>query len=189
MTGGLGALGGHVARHLVTRHGVRHLLLVSRSGGGSEIAAELTALGAGVTVAGCEVGDRAALAALIRGIGPDRPLRGVVHAAGVVRDAVLANVTPGHLDRVLRAKVDGARHLHELTLDRPLTAFVLFSSAAAVLGAAGQSPYAAGNAYLDALAAHRRAAGLPGHSLAWGAWDAPDGMAGRLDDTARARLA
>ncbi|MGC4746993.1 SDR family NAD(P)-dependent oxidoreductase [Micromonospora sp. DT201] len=189
VTGGVGALGRHVARHLVTRHGIRRLLLLSRSGDGGEVIAELTALGAEVTVAACDVGDRAALAALIQGITPDRPLRGVVHAAGVVEDAVLANVTPGHLDRVLRAKVDGARHLHELTRDLPLTAFVLFSSAAAVLGAAGQSPYAAGNAYLDALAEHRRAAGLPAHSLAWGAWEAPDGMAGRLDDAARARLA
>ncbi|MDG4810795.1 SDR family NAD(P)-dependent oxidoreductase [Micromonospora sp. WMMD1120] len=189
VTGGVGALGGHVARHLVARHGVRHLLLVSRSGDDGGLVAELTAPGVEARVVACDVGDRAALAALIGGIAADRPLRGVVHAAGVVEDAVLANVTPEHLDRVLRAKVDGARHLHELTRDLPLTAFVLFSSAAGVLGAAGQSPYAAGNAYLDALAAHRRAAGLPAHSLAWGAWHAPDGMAGRLDDAARARLA
>ncbi|MET8094337.1 SDR family NAD(P)-dependent oxidoreductase, partial [Micromonospora sp. NPDC005220] len=189
ITGGLGALGRHVARHLVTRHGVRHLLLVGRSGDDGGSTAELSALGAEVRVVACDVADRDALAALLGGVAPDRPLRGVVHAAGVVEDAVLASVTPEHLDRVLRAKVDGARHLHELTRDRPLTAFVLFSSAAAVLGAAGQSPYAAGNAYLDALAEHRRAAGLPGHSLAWGVWDDPDGMAGRLDATARARLA
>ncbi|MBG0569337.1 type I polyketide synthase, partial [Actinoplanes aureus] len=189
ITGGTGALGRRIARHLVTRHGVRHLLLTGRSGSDRGVTAELSALGAEVTVAACDVGDRAALAALLRDIVPEHPLRGVVHAAGVVEDAVLANVTPGHLDRIGRAKVDGARNLHELTRDLPLTAFVLFSSAAAVLGGAGQAAYAAGNAYLDALAAHRRAAGLPAHALAWGPWDEPDGMAGRLDDTARARLA
>ncbi|WP_236048373.1 type I polyketide synthase [Paractinoplanes ovalisporus] len=189
ITGGTGALGRRVARHLATRHGVRHLLLVGRSGRDRGTTAELGALGAEVTVAACDVGDRDALAALLSDLTPGHPLRGVVHAAGVVEDAVLANVTPEHLDRVLRAKVDGARNLHELTADRPLTAFVLFSSAAAVLGGAGQAAYAAANAYLDALAAHRRAAGLPAHALAWGPWDDPDGMAGRLDDAARARLA
>jgi acyl transferase domain-containing protein/NADPH:quinone reductase-like Zn-dependent oxidoreductase/acyl carrier protein len=189
ITGGTGALGGHIARHLVAQHGVRHVLLTGRSGNAPELAAELSALGAGVTVAAVDVGDRAALAALILGVASEHPLRGVVHAAGVVDDALLANVTPDHLDRVLRSKVDGARNLDELTRDLPLTAFVLFSSAAGVLGGAGQSPYAAGNAYLDAIAQRRRVAGLPGQSLAWGAWAEPAGMAGRLDDAGRARLA
>src|SRR5262249_53563488 len=115
----------------------------------------------------------------------------VVHAAGVLRDGLLDALTPDQFDAVLRAKVDAAWHLHELTADLPLTSFVLFSSLAATLGSVGQANYAAANAFLDALAAHRRAAGLPGQSLGWGLWEptASGGMAARLDPDARRRLA
>ncbi|MGW4211289.1 SDR family NAD(P)-dependent oxidoreductase [Lentzea sp. NPDC004789] len=181
ITGGTGALGRRLARHLVDRYGVRDLLLTSRSGGGDDLVAELTALGASVRVAACDVADRAALAALLDG----ERISTVVHAAGVLDDGVLTSLTTERVAEVLRAKVDGALHLHELTGD--VTAFVLFSSIAGIVGNAGQAAYAAGNTFLDALAEHRHSLGLPAVSLAWGMWQ--DGMAATLDDAGRARLA
>ncbi|HET6705584.1 MAG TPA: type I polyketide synthase [Amycolatopsis sp.] len=191
ITGGTGALGRVLARHLATAHGVRHLLLVSRSGKRApdidRLTAELREAGAEVTVAACDVADRAALAGLLATVPADRPLTAVVHAAGVLDDGLIGSLTPDKIDRVLRPKVDAAWALHELTKDAGLAAFVLYSSAASAFGGAGQGNYAAANAFLDALAAHRRAHGLAGLALGWGYWAGPGGaMTGHLD---RAELA
>jgi NADPH:quinone reductase-like Zn-dependent oxidoreductase/NADP-dependent 3-hydroxy acid dehydrogenase YdfG/acyl carrier protein len=193
ITGATGTLGGLMARHLVVGHGVRHLMLAGRRGraaaGIAELAAELTARGAEVTVAACDVADRGAVAALLAALPPEHPLTGVVHAAGVLDDGVVAAMTPESLDRVYAPKVDAAWHLHELTRDRDLSLFVLFSSATAVLGSAGQANYAAANAFLDALARSRRAEGAAALSLGWGLWAEATGMAGGLSDRDRTRFA
>ncbi|WP_247686131.1 type I polyketide synthase [Micromonospora sp. C31] len=174
VTGGTGQLGAAVARHLVTRHGVRHLVLASRRGtaaeGADALTAELTAAGAEVRTVAVDVADRAALAALLDTIPAGHPLTAVVHTAGALDDGLLADQSADRLRGVFAAKVDGARHLHELTAGHDLAAFVLFSSAAGVLGNPGQSTYAAANALLDALAESRRAAGLVATSLSWGLW-------------------
>ncbi|WP_217567113.1 type I polyketide synthase [Streptomyces sp. GbtcB7] len=179
ITGGLGAVGRHIAR-LLAEHGVPRLLLTSRQGPddprAAEVAAELAALGAEVEVAACDIADAAAVADLLGRIGEESPLRGVVHCAGVLADGVVAELTPERLAEVLRPKVDGAAHLHRLTADARLDLFLLVSSAAGVLGNAGQGNYAAANVYLDQLAHHRRALGLPGVSLSFGAW-AGEGLA------------
>ncbi|MFI6766013.1 SDR family NAD(P)-dependent oxidoreductase [Streptomyces sp. NPDC050355] len=193
ITGGTSGLGELLARHLVARHGVTRLLLTSRSGpaaaGAAELAADLTRQGAHVTVAACDVADRDALAAVLDKVPAAHPLTAVVHAAGVLDDGVLTAQTPERIDRVLRPKVDGALNLHELTRDARLSAFVLFSSAAGVLGTAGQSGYAAANAFLDALARSRRAAGLAGSSLAWGMWERRSGLTGDLSEADLRRMA
>ncbi|MFI2779955.1 type I polyketide synthase [Streptomyces sp. ALB3] len=192
MTGATGTLGKLFARHLVTAHGVRHLLLVSRRGpsaeGAAELESELAALGATVTVAACDVAERAQLAALLATVSPEHPLTAVVHAAGVTDDGVLPALTPQRVTAVLRPKVDAAVTLHELTQDMGLSAFVLFSSVAATLGGAGQGNYAAANVFLDSLAQHRRARGLAATSLAWGLWADRSGMAANLDDTQLSRI-
>ncbi|ADI03850.1 modular polyketide synthase [Streptomyces bingchenggensis BCW-1] len=193
ITGGTGVLGRLVARHLVTAHGVRHLLLTGRRGpaadGVPELVAELTRLGADATVRACDMADRHAVAELLSGIPVRHPLRAVIHLAGVVDDGILTSLTADRMDAVLGPKAIGALHLHELTRDVGLDAFVVFSSAAASFGSPGQGNYTAANAFLDALMRHRRALGLPGQSLAWGMWARDSGMTGRLGATDRARMA
>ena len=138
----------------------------------------LAAIGMAFTLAACDAADKDALQQLLDHVPGDHPLTAVFHAAGVLDDATIESLTPEQVHAVLTAKVDAAQHLHELTGD--LDTFVLFSSAAAVLGSPGQGNYAAANAYLDALAAVRRADGLPAHALAWGLWSSSAGMAGTL---------
>ncbi|WP_442480850.1 type I polyketide synthase [Streptomyces kutzneri] len=193
VTGAFGALGRLIARHLVAEHGVRHLLLASRRGSGTPGAAELRTaleqLGARVTIAPCDVSDREATAAMLAAIPAEHPLGAVVHVAGVLDDGVISSLTPDRVDKVLRPKAEAALNLHELTSGMDLSAFVLFSSAAGVLGAPGQGNYAAANAFLDALAVRRRAAGLPAVSLAWGLWGAEgSGMAAGLADADSKRI-
>ncbi|WP_274910692.1 SDR family NAD(P)-dependent oxidoreductase [Streptomyces sp. WZ-12] len=192
ITGGTGGLGGLLARHLVTGHGIKHLLLAGRRGpdapGATALRDELAALGAEVTLAACDVADRTALDRLLAQLPQEHPLTAVVHTAGVLEDATLGTLTPAQLDTVLRPKVDAAWHLHRATRDLDLAGFVLYSSIAGITGGPGQGNYAAGNAFLDALAAHRAAQGLPGLSLAWGPWRKDVGMTGTLGAADLARL-
>ncbi|MCG8915899.1 type I polyketide synthase [Actinokineospora sp. PR83] len=192
VTGGTGSLGALVARHLVTRHGVRRLVLASRRGpaaeGADELVAELIGLGADVSVVACDVSDRAQAGALLASVPAEHRLTGVVHTAGVTDDGVIGSLTEERLARVFAPKVDAVRHLDELTRGLDLDAFVVYSSVSAVFMGAGSGSYAAANAFLDGLMANRRAAGLPGLSLAWGLWEQTTGMAADIDDLTRTRM-
>ncbi|HET8641227.1 MAG TPA: type I polyketide synthase, partial [Pseudonocardiaceae bacterium] len=192
ITGGTTGLGALLARNLVAVHDVRRLLLVSRRGieapGARRLVADLEAAGAGVRVAACDVTDRAALAELLSGIPAQHPLTAVVHAAGIPDAALVGDLTAEGLDAVLGPKADAAWHLHELTADLPLEAFVLLSSAGGMVLAAGQGGYAAANVFLDALATHRAGAGLPATALAFGPWLSDTAAPGALDVDRLARL-
>ncbi|MGP4051033.1 SDR family NAD(P)-dependent oxidoreductase [Streptomyces sp. 2A115] len=192
VTGAYGGVGRLVARHLVERHGVRHLLLVGRRGGNTEagrrLHEELVPLGAEVTSVAADIADERQVARLLAGIPAEHPLTAVVHAAGVLDDATLRTLDPERLDAVLRPKADGARHLHLLTRDADLAAFVLFSSASGVVGSPGQGAYAAANVHLDSLATVRTRAGLPATSVAWGLWQSDSAMTGGLSGADRARM-
>jgi len=202
ITGGTGRLGALVAQRLVEQCGARDLLLVSRRGttapGAGELVARLAELGADATVADCDVSDRHALRRLLDAIPADRPLRAVVHTAGVVDDSTVEGLAAPQLDSVFAPKADAAWYLHELTKDSDLAAFVLFSSIAGQVGNPGQGNYAAANVFLDLLAEHRHSLGLPAVSVAWGLWGAESGddgsagggagMAGQLSTADVARL-
>ncbi|WP_394829190.1 type I polyketide synthase [Pendulispora albinea] len=193
ITGGTGTLGSLLARHLVQKHDVRHLLLLSRQGpnapGADALARELEALGARVTLAAGDAADCTALEAILAAIPHEHPLTAVVHTAGSLSDGLIGSLTAERLRTVLRAKLDGAQHLHELTQHLDLRAFVLYASIAGVLGGPGQANYAAANVFLDALAHHRRARGLPALSLDWGAWAGTSGLTAHLTDADRRRIA
>ncbi|MDT5032808.1 MAG: hypothetical protein QOC94_2979, partial [Actinoplanes sp.] len=188
ITGGTGTLGALVARHLVERHGVRDLLLTGRRGlaapGAERLRDDLTGLGAVVEIVACDVADRGELAGVLAG----RRLTGVVHATGVLQDGLIETLTVEQVDAVLRPTIDAAWNLHELTRDADLSAFVLFSSFAGVAGGLGQGNYAAANTFVDALAAHRLAAGLPAVSLAWGLWEQRSDLTTGLDDARIERI-
>ncbi|MEU3743556.1 SDR family NAD(P)-dependent oxidoreductase, partial [Streptomyces sp. NPDC032198] len=192
ITGGTGELGRQIAHHLVQEHGAHHLVLTSRQGpeapGTTELAAQLRELGAeSVDVHACDITDPQQTEQLITTL--ERPLTAVFHLAGILDDGLLTGQDTQRLHHVLAPKVDGALHLHHLTAHHPLTAFVLFSSAAGILGSAGQSTYAAANTYLDALAHHRQAQGLPATSLSWGLWElAGVGMTSRLGEADLSRI-
>jgi mycoketide-CoA synthase len=184
ITGGTGMAGWALARHVVNRHGVRNLVLVSRRGpdapGAVELVTELTATGADVQLLACDAADREALAKVLADIPAQHPLSAVIHTAGALDDAVVTSLTPERMRSALRAKVDAVWNLHELTRDLDLSAFVMFSSMAGLVGSSGQGNYAAANSFLDGLAAHRQAHGLPAISLGWGLWDQASAMTGGL---------
>ncbi|MDN0195763.1 type I polyketide synthase [Streptomyces sp. S.PNR 29] len=193
VTGATGGIGTEIVRHLAAEHGVRRLLLLSRKGPddprAAELGRELAAYGTEATFTACDIADRAALEAALAEVPAEHPVTAVVHIAGVVDDGVLTTLTPERVDTVLRPKAEAAHHLHELTAHLELTHFVLFSSGVGVFGGAGQANYAAANAFLDALAHTRQAAGLPATSLAWGLWETDTGMAARLSEVDRRRMA
>ncbi|GAA2529140.1 hypothetical protein Ahu01nite_091190 [Winogradskya humida] len=190
ITGGTGAIGGHVAQWLADR-GAARLVLASRSGpgaaGAAELAANVALAGTGVRITAADSAVRADLAGLIDGIATDGPpLTSVMHTAGVLADGVLDGLDTERLATALAAKAAGAAHLDELTAELELDAFVLFSSGASTFGGAGQANYAAANAYLDGLAENRRARGRTALAVAWGPW-AGNGVS-QASEAARQRL-
>ncbi|MFF9772049.1 SDR family NAD(P)-dependent oxidoreductase, partial [Streptomyces sp. NPDC014636] len=192
VTGGTGTLGGELARHLVDVRGMRHLVLMSRRGpvapGVARLVAELAGSGAEVRVQAGDAADRDGLASVLARLTAERALTAVVHAAGVIDDVTVDSLTPERMATVMAAKVDAAWNLHELTEGAALAGFVLYSSAAAVVGNPGQAGYSAANAFLDALASYRRDRHLPGQSLAWGLWAQTSEMTGHLNGTGLSRL-
>ncbi len=186
ITGATGGLGALFAHHLAEAHGARHLLLASRSGeeapGATELREELEALGAKATIVACDVSDRDQLTELLDSIPEANPLGAVIHAAGAFDNGLIPDLDPARLSKVMTPKADAAHHLHELSAGSELSHFVLFSSAAGLLGGPGQGNYAAANAFLDALAAKRRAAGLPATSLAWGLWEQKSNLVGEMNE-------
>ncbi|WP_424190549.1 beta-ketoacyl synthase N-terminal-like domain-containing protein [Actinokineospora sp. G85] len=189
LVSGAGTLGALAARHLVARHGVRRLVLASRRGpaaeGVADLVAELAGQGAEVSAVACDAADRDQVARLLAEV----PVTAVVHTAGVFNAGVIGTLTPEQLAGAFAPKVDAVSHLDELTRDRDLDAFVVYSSASSVFMGAGSGGYAAANAFLDGMMARRRAAGLPGLSLAWGPWQQATGMADTLDETTLGRMA
>jgi acyl transferase domain-containing protein/NADPH-dependent curcumin reductase CurA/thioesterase domain-containing protein/acyl carrier protein len=190
VVGGTTGVGAVLAHQLVAAHGVRSLLVTSRRGmdapGAAALAQELSALGATVEVAACDVTDRHEVEALLRRVPAERPLSGVVHCATLTDNGLVESLTAEQIDRALAPKVDGALHLHELTQDLDLGCFVVCSSMAATFGGPGQGNYAAANAFLDALAEHRHARGLAGLSIQWGLWadvGQSRAVAGKLDQS------
>ncbi|MGD0068736.1 MAG: type I polyketide synthase, partial [Streptosporangiaceae bacterium] len=193
ITGGTGGLGAVIARYLVAERGVRHLVLASRRGGqapgATDLTRELAELGAHVRLVACDISERTVVSALLTTITAERPLSMVVHAAGIGDNGLVGALTPERIDRVLAAKADGAWHLHELTREMDLTSFVLLSSVGGLMLTAGQGNYAAANVFLDALAAHRHAEGLPATSMAYGFWDVGAGLGQYLTEVDRHRMA
>ncbi len=192
ITGATGALGSRLARHLIVEHGAKHLLLASRSGtkakGAKELQAQLKELGAKAKIAACDVSDKAQVKELLGSIPKAHPLGAVIHTAGTIDDGLIDSMSPEQVERVFAPKADGAWNLHELTKGQELSAFVCFSSLAATLGGPGQSNYAAANAFLDALASQRKAAGLVGTSIAWGYWASEGAMTAGLSEIDRGRM-
>lgn len=187
VTGGTTGIGAALARHLVRARGVRDLVLTSRRGsdapGVDGLLAELVELGARVRVVACDVSNPTELDALLASLADGPPIEGIVHSAGVLDDALLAETSPERLARVFRPKIDAAWLLHQ----RSKAPLVLYSSVSGVVGTVGQSAYAAANTWMDALAALRRSEGLPAVSIAWGAWS-DAGMFAQLPPAERARL-
>jgi acyl transferase domain-containing protein/acyl-coenzyme A synthetase/AMP-(fatty) acid ligase/acyl carrier protein len=192
ITGGTGALGALVARHLAEQREAPHLILAGRRGaeapGAEGLKAELERLGAAVELVACDVAEREQLASLIAAIPPQRPLQTVIHAAGVLDDGIVGSLGPARLQSVFGPKAEGAWHLHELTRELGLVELVLFSSVAGAFGGSGQANYAAANSFLDALAVRRQAEGLPATAIAWGLWQRESAMTGQLGEADRLRM-